>query len=130
MKHARKPSPPPEDAAERARVLTGALLAAAGHLELSQRDLAQVLGASEASVSRMAQGTRRLAVPGKEAELAALLVRLYRSLDTLVGGNPGKALAWFRAQNHHLAGVPAERVRSIEGLVNVVHYLDAMRGRL
>jgi transcriptional regulator with XRE-family HTH domain len=125
-----QPAAGPDDAAERARVLTRALLSVAELLELSQRELALVLGASEASVSRMARGGRELAVPGKEAELAALLVRLYRALDSLVGGSREQALAWFRAANHHLGGVPAERVRSIEGLVDVVHYLDAMRGKL
>ena len=111
-------------------MLTTALLSTSRILQLSQRELAAILGASEASVSRMAQGSRRLAVPGKEAEIATLLVRLYRSLDTLVGGSPDKACAWFRADNHHLGGAPALRVRSIEGLVGVVNYLDAMRGKL
>jgi hypothetical protein len=27
-------------------------------------------------------------------------------------------------------GIPAERIRTVEGLVDVVQYLDAMRGRL
>lgn len=125
-----QPSARPAEADERARVLTRALLSVAGLLELSQRELSAVLGASEASVSRMAKGARVLTVPGKEAELAALLVRLYRSLDSLVGGRSDQALAWFRAANHHLGGVPAERVRTVEGLVDVVHYLDAMRGKL
>ena len=119
-----------DDAAERARVLTRAVRSVADLLGLTQRELAAVLGASEASVSRLAKGARTVPLPGKEAEIAALLVRLYRSLDTLVGGSPEKASAWFRAPNHHLGGVPAERVRSVEGLVDVVHYLDAMRGKL
>ncbi len=115
---------------EHARVLTTALRSVADILGLSQRELSAVLGTSEASVSRMAQGRRLLALAGKEGEIATLLVRLYRSLDTLVGGNPEKARAWFRAANHHLGGMPAERVRTLEGLVSVVHYLDAMRGKL
>jgi len=47
-----------------------------------------------------------------------------------VGGNESKARAWFRAENHHLGGVPAELCQRAEGLVSVVHYLDAMRGTL
>ena len=130
MNEGARPRPDAGELAERARVLTRAVLSVAGLLELSQRELASVLGASEASISRMAQGSRRIALPGKEAELAALLVRLYRSLDSLVGGNAEQALAWFRSPNEHLAGIPAERVRNVEGLVDVVHYLDAMRGKL
>jgi hypothetical protein len=55
---------------------------------------------------------------------------LYRSLDALVGGDDVMARAWVHARNDHLGGVPAERVRRVEGLVDVVQYLDAMRGRL
>ncbi|MGE0387397.1 MAG: antitoxin Xre/MbcA/ParS toxin-binding domain-containing protein [Gammaproteobacteria bacterium] len=120
---------PAADPAERGRVLTKAVRAAAAALGLTQRDLAQVLGASEASVSRFSR-SRDIPYPSKEAELGALLVRLYRSLDTLVGGDPAKAQAWFNAENLHLRARPAERVRSVEGLVDVVRYLDAMRGTL
>lgn len=112
-----------------AQVLTGAVLSVAERLGVRPRQLAAVLGVSEASVSRMQRG-RGLDPRGKEGELALLFVRLYRSLDALVGGDDDKARAWLHAQNHHLRGVPAERIRSVEGLVDVVQYLDAMRGRL
>lgn len=110
-------------------VLTKATLRAARYLDLTNRELAVILGASEASISRLSR-ERTLRLGSREAELAALLVRIVRSLDALVGGDEGKARAWFAARNRHLGGVPAERVRSVEGLVDVVHYLDAMRGNL
>jgi hypothetical protein len=59
-----------------------------------------------------------------------LFLRVYRSLDALVGGDDDKAREWLHAQNDHLRGIPAERMRTVEGLVDVVQYLDAMRGRL
>lgn len=69
--------------------------------------------------------------PGtKEGELALLVLRLYRSLDTLVGGDDASARAWLNSDNTHIGGVPAERIRTVEGLVDVVQYLDAVRGRL
>lgn len=120
----------PEPTDERAAVLTRAVLAVSGRLALSQRELGAVLGLSEASMSRVVQGRRLLAGNDKQWELAALLVRLYRALDTLVGGSDDKARAWFRAGNTHLGAAPAERVRTVEGLVGVVNYLDAMRGKL
>jgi antitoxin Xre/MbcA/ParS-like protein len=112
-----------------ARVLTRAVLSAAARLGMRSRQLATVLGSSEASISRLQQG--RVVEPAtKEGELALLFLRLYRSLDALVGGDDEKARAWLAAQNDHVAGVPAERIRTVEGLVDVVQYLDAMRGRL
>lgn len=110
-------------------VLARALLSAADRLGLRQRHLADVLGSSEASVSRL-QHARGLSPDSKEGELALLFLRVYRSLDALVGGDESKARQWLHADNDHLRGVPAERIRTVEGLVDVVQYLDAMRGRL
>ncbi len=112
-----------------AAVVAKAALAAAERLALSSRHLASVIGVSEASVSRM-QHERGVDPASKEGELALMFVRLFRSLDALVGGDDAKARAWLHAMNDHLPGVPAERIRTVEGLVDVVQYLDAMRGRL
>lgn len=88
-----------------------------------------ILGTSDASVSRLSRG-RGIDPASKEGELALLLLRLFRSLDALVGGNEAQARAWLTGENEHLNAVPRERVHSVEGLVDVVRYLDAMRGRL
>ncbi len=121
--------PPTLPAPEPGAVLAKAVLAAAARLGVRQRALAAMLGSSEASVSRLQRG-RRIDPASKEGELALLFLRLYRSLDALVGGDDAQARAWLHAQNDHLGGVPAERIRSVEGLVDVVQYLDALRGRL
>lgn len=119
----RAPAPDPDT------VLTRALLNAAARLGVRNRHLAEMLGTSDASVSRLGS-TRTIAPASKEGELGLLFLRLFRSLDALVGGDEVKARAWFRSENEHLGGIPAERVRRVEGLVDVVQYLDAMRGRL
>lgn len=111
------------------QVLAGATLAAARHLGVPNRELARILGISEASVSRLSRG-RTLRPDSREAETAALFVRLFRSLDAITGGDEAQAQAWYRGGNHHVGGVPAERVQTVEGLVDVVRYLDAMRGKL
>jgi hypothetical protein len=116
-------------AADPAGVLTRALLSAAERLGLRNRALALVLGTSEASVSRLGSG-RVVDPDSKEGELALLLLRLYRSLDALVGGSDEQARAWLHAHNTHLGDVPAMLIRRVEGLVDVVQYLDGMRGRI
>lgn len=110
-------------------VLGTATLAAARRLGVSNRELARVLGISEASVSRLSRG-RSLRAASREAETAALFVRLFRSLDAITGGDEAQAQTWYRARNTHLGGVPADRAQTVEGLVDVVRYLDAMRGKL
>ncbi len=114
---------------DQAVVLAKASLSAASRLGLRHRELAEIIGTSEASVSRL-QGRRSLAPETKEGELALLFLRLFRSLDALVGGDDAKARDWLHAANNHVRGVPADRIRTVEGLVDVVQYLDAMRGRL
>jgi hypothetical protein len=112
------------------RVLTGAVLRAADLFEITQSLLAQILGLSAASVSRMANGGYELDRDKKEWELAALFVRLFRSLDALVGSNDENARLWLTGPNHALNGRPLDLIRSAEGLVRVVQYLDAARGRI
>ena len=119
----------PERAPAPAPVLAKASLNAAVKLGLNGRQLAEIIGTSEASVSRL-RGGRGLDPQRKEGELALLFLRLFRSLDALVGGDEAKARDWLHAMNDHLGGIPADRIRTIEGLVDVVQYLDAMRGRL
>jgi hypothetical protein len=119
-----KPKPEPR------LVLTGAVLRASALLEITQASLAQILGLSPSTVSRMANGTYTLDDDKKEWELGALFVRLFRSLDALIGSNDSAARAWLNGSNSALTGRPAELIRSTEGLVRVVQYLDAARGRL
>jgi hypothetical protein len=111
-----------------AAVLAKAVLSAAARLDVRQRELAQVLGSSEASVSRLARG-RGIDPGSKEGELALLFLRVYRSLDALVGGDDARARAWLHAENAHLAGRPVAKITGVQGLVDVVQYLDGMRGR-
>lgn len=111
-------------------VLSKAFLRASEKLGLLQKDQARILGLSGASLSRLARGERSIAADTKEGELALLFVRLFRSLDALTGGDEAKARAWLHAENEHLGGVPADLIGAVQGLVHVVEYLDAMRGRL
>ena len=122
--------PVPAETVERKEaVLTGATLRAAGLLGMTDADVAQVVGVSGATVSRLRGGQRTISLGSKEAELALLLVRVYRSLDGILGEDREAMRAWFHGKNRHLRGVPAELVRRTDGLVRVLEYLDAMRAK-
>lgn len=92
--------------------------------------LAQVLGLSEATVSRLRRGEVSLTEGSKPFELAALLVRAFRSLDAITGGDERTARAWMTSPNTALGAPPAELVRTVTGLTDVVAYLDARRAVL
>lgn len=128
MSVAARPSSRPRSDPE--AVLSRALRRAADLLGLAQKDTARVIGISTASMSRLASEERVLQLESKEGELALLLIRVVRSLDALLGGKADDVRAWFHAPNAHLGAVPAARVQTVEGLVHVAEYLDAMRGKL
>lgn len=108
-------------------VLTRALLRAAELLGLPAALVARVLGVSEASVSRLGSGARRISADSKEGELALLLVRAFRSLDALVGADDAQRRAWMTSENAALGGRPVDLIQRADGLVAVVAYLDGMR---
>lgn len=118
----------PAEAPHPARVLSKAVVRAAEHLQLSRAALARVLGLSPASVTRLHQGRLELDPASKPGELALLLVRLFRSLDSIVG-NREAARTWLGSENLGLNGVPKDLLLTPQGLVHVVDYLDAHRAR-
>jgi hypothetical protein len=107
--------------------LAKAAVRAADRLGVSNRTLAAVLGISEPSVSRLRKGGFTLRRGTKEFELSVLFVRLFRSLDAIVGGDEDVARAWMRNHNIELNDKPINLVQTIHGLTNVILYLDARR---
>jgi hypothetical protein len=110
-----------------AQVVTKATVAAADRLGLSARTLAGIVGVSEASVSRMKRLDHLLEKGTKPFELALLLIRLFRSLDAITGGDEQVARAWLKNHNTALAGIPVNKILTISGLIDVLAYLDARR---
>lgn len=123
------PAPSPDQARSTAEaaVITKAAVNAADRLGISARTLAAVLGVSEATVSRMKRQDHLLERNSKPFELAILLVRLFRSLDAIVGGDEAVARQWLRNANTALGATPLDKIVSISGLTDVLAYLDARR---
>lgn len=119
---AKKPDP-----AAAGAVLTKAMLRAAGFLGLTNAAVARIVGVSESHISRMAKGERTLDVGSKPAELAALLVRVYRSADALVGNSEQHRKAWMTSFNRAFNAAPRDAIEHVEGLARVVRYLDGAR---
>ncbi len=112
-----------------AAVLSKAVARAAERLEISKTLLAKVLGVSPPTITRLYSGEYQLAPERKEWDFALLFVRVFRSLDSIVGDEV-TARKWLASENLGLNGRPIELIRSAEGLVRVVQYLDASRSRV
>lgn len=107
-------------------VLGKATTRAAALLGLNGRALSEVIGFGEPTISRIISGDRGISPKSKEGQLALLLVRVFRSLSALVGDDNGKLKLWMNSRNDALNGVPAELIKTAEGLVRTLTYLDGM----
>ncbi|MFV0284245.1 MAG: antitoxin Xre/MbcA/ParS toxin-binding domain-containing protein [Castellaniella sp.] len=110
-------------------VLAKAVLRAAGQLGLRQAGLADVLGMHRTAISRM-KTAQSLDPASKQGELALLLVRLARALYALTGGDVQWIRHFMQSPNRVTGGVPAEQITTIQGLVTVLRFVDAMRGKI
>ena len=114
-------------ASERERVLTEAVLAAAGELNLWDKDLAAVLGVSASKVSGLRKPGHYLEEGKTEFHFALAFVRIYRSLAGIVGTEPKHLAGWLHSDNQDLGGKPSELIREPQGLYLTLQYLDASR---
>ena len=119
--------PDTQNADNRREVLAKAALRAAKLLKMRNVELAQVLGVSEATISNIDRRRQPLPNDVKKLEIATLFIRLYRSLDAIVGGDDDVAADWLRNGNAALNARPIDAIKSLTGLYDVVAYLDARR---
>jgi hypothetical protein len=117
----------PATVADPGAVLAKATVRASQLLGLSGAALARTIGLSEPIISRIVKGAKIIDPQSKEGELALLLIRVYRSLDALVGTDDAKRVAWMKSHHTALGGVPLQLVQTAEGLVATLCYLDGMR---
>lgn len=83
-----------------------------------------------ATASRLRAGKHVLEPTSKPYELALLLVRLFRSLDAVVGGDEPSLQSWMVTKNLALNAAPRDLVQTAAGLVAVVDYVDTARARV
>lgn len=110
---------------DKAGVLAEALVNAGKLLGMTQGELGDIIGKDRSAISR-----GRIDPDGKDGELALLFIRCYRALYVLVGGDAEQMRHWMHTENRHTGGTPVDQVKSVQGLVAVAEYLDAIRGKL
>ena len=112
-----------------ASVLAKAVLNAADQLGLKQAELAAVLGIHRTAVSRLKQNPT-LDPKSKQGELALLLIRIARALFALTGGDKDWIKHFMHNPNKVTGGIPAKQMESIQGLIQVMQFVDAIRGKV
>lgn len=97
-------------------------------LGLSRDDASEILGVDKATLSRNKE--KGYDPRSKTGELCLHIVRVYRSLFAIAGGDEKFMRHWLNSENKALAGKPRDLISTITGLVQVNMYLDAMRGKV
>ncbi|MEM1236516.1 MAG: antitoxin Xre/MbcA/ParS toxin-binding domain-containing protein [Pseudomonadota bacterium] len=119
-----------QEGSDRERVATEAIVKAMAHMSLSQSELGRIIGVSNSQMSNFVRGRAHLDEGSKAFDLSLLFLRVFRSLDALVGGSDATGQAWLRNENTALNGVPLELMKSVQGLVATLEYLDQRRAPL
>lgn len=117
------------DRPDPARVLAKAATRAQEQIGLTTAELGRVLGVARATISRM-RSRGSLDPASKAGELAACFIRIHRGLFALMGGDEAAMRHWLETENRHLGGRPKALIQSVQGLVRVLEYVDAMRARV
>lgn len=125
LQKAREALIPTDDA-----VLTKAVARAADLWKLTNETLGDIIGVSASTASRLRAGTWKLEPKTKQFELAQFFVRLFRSLDSLMGSDDEAVATWLDRPNADLDDRPINLIRSIRGLTEVANYVDDFRARI
>ncbi|MCU4376925.1 MbcA/ParS/Xre antitoxin family protein [Acinetobacter haemolyticus] len=115
--------------ADKKVVLAKAVLSAAEQLDLKQVQLAAILGVHRTAISRL-KNNPELDPASKQGELALLLIRLSLALYALTGGDTDWMRHFLNTPNRVTGGIPVEQIESISGLVSVLQFVDAIRGKV
>lgn len=109
-------------------VILKAFSNACRELGIKAEQASHIVGVDRATLSR--NKNKGFDPASKNGELCLQLVRVYRSLFAIAGGDQAFMRHWFSTYNTALSGTPSELVQSIVGLMLVNEYLDAMRGKV
>jgi len=97
-------------------------------LGVSRDDASRIVGVDSSTLNR--NKNKGFDPLSKTGELCLQFVRVYRSLFAIAGGDHDFMKHWLRSHNRALSGAPLELMFSIQGLIQVNEYLDAMRGKV
>jgi hypothetical protein len=111
-------------------VLSEAVARVATCWKLTNEQLGSVVGISASTASRLRSGSYHLQRAEKAFELGQYLVRLFRSLDALMGSDDAASMSWLKSENLDLGGKPIDLIRTIRGLNDVADYVDDYRARV
>jgi hypothetical protein len=107
------------------QVLGKALCNAAEALGLSKTKIAGIIGREHTGIVRDG-----IYPNSKTGELAMMFIRVYRGLYAAVVGDQENMRHWMDTENQDFGQPPRQMMATCQGLVRVLMYLDAVRGKV
>ena len=107
-------------------ILAKSFFNTAKQLNLTQTQLAAILGVSQPTISRL-KTQLKLDPASKQGELALLLIKLYTALYDLNGGDLDWMHHFLNSKNRVTGGIPIKQIETAHGLVLVLQFLEAIR---
>ena len=109
------------------KILTQAVLNVAKYLGLNDGQLSSALGVSADELYDLKLGSKQLIENTTSFVRAIYIVRVYRSIFAIMGGDELVMRQWMKSPNTALDAIPIEIINTSEGLECVANYLDARR---
>ena len=110
---------------KREEVLSVAVIRASNLLGLNDQQLANTIDISLNNLKKIKTGKSLLKDGSNSFKNAALLVRVFQSIDAIAGGDPLVVKQWMKSRNIILNASPINLIVEKGGLKSVVSYLDS-----
>ncbi len=110
-------------------VLAKAIVNVVDQLGLKQSEISAAIGMHRTAFSKL-KSNPSLDPTSKPGELALIVIRIARALFALTGGDEVWIKRFMHTNNKITGGIPAKQIASIEGLMTVLRFVDAIRGKV
>ena len=110
------------------QIIATALKRAIDFMGIKTAQLAKTFNVSVSTLNRDFQNG--IEPESLKGQVSLLVIRMYRSLSAISGNDDEFVRHFLNTDNNYFGQKPINVIKSMEGLVSVNPYLDAMRGKV
>ncbi|QTD65691.1 MULTISPECIES: antitoxin Xre-like helix-turn-helix domain-containing protein [Acinetobacter] len=119
-------TPSSRQSLDQKRILAKAFFKASEQLNLSQTQLAMILGISELEIHKL-RSEGQLDPFSQQGERALLIIRLFKALYNLSGGDQETIQLFLSSRNQVTGGIPLEQIETMNGLVACLQFVELIQ---
>lgn len=119
-------STPSRQSLDQKRILAKAFFKASEQLNLSQTQLAMILGISEPEIHKL-RSKGQIDPFSQQGERALLIIRLFKALYNLSGGDQKKIQLFLNTRNRVTGGIPLKQIETTHGLVACLQFVEPIQ---